>query len=392
MNTRQKIRFVWLDFYRFIFALIVVFSHYQGQLASKTAYLAVDFFFVLSGFVLAYAYADKVENENFAKNFLIDRVARLYPLYFLFMLITLVLNIICFALAGHGLSEGWAYKDGRAYTFILSLLLLQNAGLTTNASWIAPAWSISVEVIVNVALIYVFAKMYKARNDFNVITALGSVSLFFFVVIFNAHKSLGNFETNLFGFLNSGLARGFAGILLGIIVYKVYKLMYSLAQSKQTECFLVLWASGIVLAVIFLSGYKVNNIDFIAIPFFFIFILSMAWRESFAEKKSSRLDRVAEVCGSMSYGIYIVHWPLLEFTRYILWDALKIPIPVAKESLLMELGFAACVCVLARLLFVYFELPMKKCVKNALLKMQKPKSRLPSHAEEKPGLPRFLDI
>ncbi len=63
------------------------------------SYLSVDFFFVLSGFVLAYSYGRRLEAELSADQFIIMRLIRLYPLYFCAFLISVVVNVWLFVRA-----------------------------------------------------------------------------------------------------------------------------------------------------------------------------------------------------------------------------------------------------------------------------------------------------
>jgi len=78
-------RYTALDAWRGIAALTVVYGHQTGGMVSATRfiafYLAVDFFFVLSGFVLAHRYWDELVRER--KPFwpvVVARFARLYPM------------------------------------------------------------------------------------------------------------------------------------------------------------------------------------------------------------------------------------------------------------------------------------------------------------------------
>ena len=135
-------RFVYLDFFRFVFALLVALLHFQGAVYFAKSYLAVDFFFILSGFVLTHAYLAKAQRPNFLLLFFIDRVARLYPLYLLTMAALAILNIVFYASKGIGLESGWSYQDGYFYTFVVNILMLQGSGLTTGPSWNAPASSV----------------------------------------------------------------------------------------------------------------------------------------------------------------------------------------------------------------------------------------------------------
>jgi peptidoglycan/LPS O-acetylase OafA/YrhL len=101
-ETELHRRFRVLDSWRGIAALIVAFGHIKtsGWLSTlplaTTSYRFVDFFFVLSGFVIAYSNKDKLySNPSAIGSFLINRVARLWPLHlfvlglFLFYQITL---------------------------------------------------------------------------------------------------------------------------------------------------------------------------------------------------------------------------------------------------------------------------------------------------------------
>lgn len=147
-------RFVYLDLLRFTFAMIVFFGHAQGLFVLQEAHLAVDYFFILSGFVLTHAYQAKVGSPKFLYNFAVDRVARLYPLHLVLLIVLMAMNIWFTEITkGQWLGDGWSYKDGRAYTLVLNFFMINNIGLTPGgSSWNAPAWSISVEFWVNIII------------------------------------------------------------------------------------------------------------------------------------------------------------------------------------------------------------------------------------------------
>jgi peptidoglycan/LPS O-acetylase OafA/YrhL len=82
--AEKKRTFHSLDGLRGIAAILVVMSHYKDLVvpfAPGSAYLAVDAFFLMSGFVIAFAYEVKLERVVSAKQFLVLRIIRLYPLY-----------------------------------------------------------------------------------------------------------------------------------------------------------------------------------------------------------------------------------------------------------------------------------------------------------------------
>lgn len=103
-------------------------------------YLAVDVFFVLSGFVIWLNYADSVASGGWAatSRYLWRRLARVWPLH-------AVILAAFVALAG---VLAWTGRDTSAYPFAelpLHLLMVQNWGFTEALTWNDPAWSISTE-------------------------------------------------------------------------------------------------------------------------------------------------------------------------------------------------------------------------------------------------------
>ncbi|MDX3910734.1 MAG: acyltransferase [Sphingobium sp.] len=108
--------------------------------AASKGYLAVDFFFLLSGFVI-YLSAHRTmlrEGQAAILPFLGRRFARIYPLYG-FMLALTVLFVLALQLTG-GSTEGYPWRE-----LPLHIAMMQNWGLTELLAWNHPAWSISAE-------------------------------------------------------------------------------------------------------------------------------------------------------------------------------------------------------------------------------------------------------
>jgi peptidoglycan/LPS O-acetylase OafA/YrhL len=136
---------------RFMAALWVVLYHYRDQLSFNLdhytalfskGYLAVDFFFVLSGFIMAHVYGAAVEAGRFShRAYLWKRFARLYPLH-LATLLAVIGLWAAFRLAG--LSPASDEK----YDFMLlpaHVLAVHAWGVTPHNAWNIPSWSISAE-------------------------------------------------------------------------------------------------------------------------------------------------------------------------------------------------------------------------------------------------------
>jgi peptidoglycan/LPS O-acetylase OafA/YrhL len=85
-----------LDAMRGIAAIIVVFDHLEIKLdhsPTNSAHPAVDFFFVLSGFVIAAAYRPKLKNGMSIGSFFEARLVRLYPLFALGAALGLIIAV-----------------------------------------------------------------------------------------------------------------------------------------------------------------------------------------------------------------------------------------------------------------------------------------------------------
>ncbi len=145
---------------RGIAALWVVIYHYTTQcfpnldVSAHTAfihkgYLAVDMFFMLSGFVMTHVYC-RAFTESVTKHygsFLMARIARVYPLHLLVLILFVVTAV---ASRWHGATPLEALRHVPLHgsesvdAFFANIFMLQ--GLNAGAlSWNYPSWSISVE-------------------------------------------------------------------------------------------------------------------------------------------------------------------------------------------------------------------------------------------------------
>jgi len=135
---------------RGIAAWLVVLFHLRKSIDGLPApamdflakgYLAVDFFFLLSGFVIWMSYADRIRAQGLAAvpEFLKRRIARIWPLH-LFMLGVAVALALLLTLTGR---EATHFPLAE---LPLHIVLLQNWGFTSDLTWNDPAWSISCEL------------------------------------------------------------------------------------------------------------------------------------------------------------------------------------------------------------------------------------------------------
>lgn len=133
---------------RGIAAWLVVLYHIRGSIAGLPAgieallakgYLAVDFFFLLSGFVIWLTWHDRLRAPGATLRFLQKRIARIWPLHAVMLAFAIALALLLDATGRHDPAFPFAQLP-------LHVLLLQNWGFTDALRWNDPAWSISCEL------------------------------------------------------------------------------------------------------------------------------------------------------------------------------------------------------------------------------------------------------
>ena len=159
MRPESRTRLVVLDGWRGICALLVAAYHFhpQSHLHDWTflrhGYMLVDFFFVLSGFFLAHAYRSSLADVEDASEFILRRLARLYPLHVFFTLVWLVYEsarLFASQFSGQVLGQPPFDPSRSPYALMTNLLLVHSLGVHDSLTWNFPSWSISTEFYTNV--------------------------------------------------------------------------------------------------------------------------------------------------------------------------------------------------------------------------------------------------
>lgn len=170
-----------LDIARGIAALAVVLWHWQHfffrgplpgsfersdqpfyavfSLFYEKGWMAVDFFFVLSGFIFFRLYARPIREKSIGlQEFIILRLSRLYPLHIFTLLLVGGLQYVVISLQGH--SFVYPYND--IYHFLLNIFFAPAWGFQNGFSFNAPIWSVSVEILLY-AIFFFFVSLLRLR-------------------------------------------------------------------------------------------------------------------------------------------------------------------------------------------------------------------------------------
>jgi peptidoglycan/LPS O-acetylase OafA/YrhL len=270
----------------------------------------VDFFFVLSGFILSYVYGKNfqgtVKGAAF-KKYVGSRFARVYPLH-LFTLLWALAATICIVRLSDGLDPFFAVIFNPK-AFPSTLVLLQGMNLYITPPLNTPSWSLSTEWWVYMIfpfLVPVFSRLKLVGK----LVAFAAITALFFSLMYLLGPIAQPFPTgqphmNLVA--DYGFLRCLAGFLLGMLLLEIYQAKTGYRLFKQSWTFVVLFA-GVVAAMHF--GIH----DLIIIGSFPLIILAAAYNDSSIKKL---LDtRPLQRLGDWSFSIYMVHIPIV-FTYYV---------------------------------------------------------------------------
>ncbi|MEJ6022332.1 acyltransferase family protein [Ramlibacter sp. PS4R-6] len=318
---RTTNRFEALDGWRGVCACLVVLFHFHGYSPLYTnalvrhSYLFVDFFFVLSGFVIAWNYQTRLDDWQGVRRFLILRLGRVYPLH-LFMLLCFVAFETLRALAH---SDGVFTGPNSPSAVISNLFLLQSMGVHDSLTWNGPAWSISTEMWTYVAFALVCAWL-GMRNWMLLATALVAPLAL-------AALSKSGMDTTF----DWGFIRCIFGFALGVACCRIYALVAPYAHSPGRATMTMVEVAIVFAVVAFVAAAGTSPMSFMA-PFVFAAAVLIFAAEGGLVSRIFH-SRPLKWLGTVSYSIYLTHFffvlilPMVvkRVTHLDLWTAMPLP-------------------------------------------------------------------
>ena len=291
-QTAAKKRFLLLDLLRGLAALVVVLSHMDGVTSQifSSGYLAVDFFFVLSGFVLAQAYGEqRLDMASFLK----IRLIRLYPLY----IVGTIFGVLVIA---------QLRSDPRTYLpliFNIFFLPSPDAGPNGNSGFAAlfpfnmPAWSLFFELAVNIVWFAMLPLLTTRR-----LVVLCICAAIFRIV---GHLTSGAFGMHDFwSALWTGTSRTPYCFFVGVAIFRVWR-------SGVFPIKAPIWLIVVLSLTIFaLPPYPLLH----ALEILLLLPALVLLAANIDPPKA--LVSACALLGSLSYAIYAIHYPILVAFNY----------------------------------------------------------------------------
>lgn len=354
-----------LDGLRGVAALLVICYHiFEGFATSPLdqhfnhGYMAVDFFFILSGFVIGYAYDDRWKTTLTLKGFFKRRLIRLHPM----VIMGALLGAVSYCIQG---SVKW---DGTQvpFTMVLIALLLNlfllpvvpgtGADVRGNNEMYplnGPSWSLFFEYIGNI-LYALFIRKFSTRALTVLVIAAAAGLASFGISNLSGYGHLGvgwsMIDYNLLG----GFLRLMFSFSVGLLMSRIFK------PAKVKGAF---WICSAVLAVLFtmphLGGADRLWINGLYESVCAIMIFpALVWLGASGKTTDKVTSTVCKFLGDISYPLYVVHYPLMYLFYWWLWSGEeKIPFsqawPVAVVVIIASI-------ILAYLCLRFYDIPLRK--------------------------------
>lgn len=238
METNCKVKKMnSIEAFRFIFMLMVCIWHYQGTKVLAHGYMAVEFFFILSGVLMCFSVSK--ENALGTFDYTMKKVKRFAPDCLLLIVYVNLRHMILPALLGRKeLEVSWLLQA------LPESLFLQNIGIYTGGVNF-PMWYVSV-LLFGGAFVYALLR-YNKRLAISVV--LPMVILVGYTYIFNMDKRGRIDGFDLYGGVYTPMLRGVCGISLGVVLGYIFVLKKQCIQHVKPW---VINALGLISLCLFL--------------------------------------------------------------------------------------------------------------------------------------------
>ena len=321
---KSKPHYQILDGLRGVAALLVVVFHvlegythgdFTVQIINH-GYLAVDFFFLLSGFVLGYAYDDRWGTMTL-KDFFKRRVVRLQPM----IIIGTFIGAILFYFQGSP-TLGWDVASVPVWKVILVMLIgftllpvgkgLDIRGWTEMHPLNGAAWSLFFEYIANIVYALFLRRTSKIVLTLLTVAAAG-VTIFY--ALTNARGNMiGGWSISDLEQLKIGFIRLAFPFLAGLLMARICKIRYI------KNAFLL---SGLLLTACLAMPYLGGDDHLInrwyEIICLIILFPAIIWIGAGGKVEGAKANKFCKFLGDISYPLYITHLPVLYV--YMAWIA-----------------------------------------------------------------------
>ncbi len=302
-------RFEALDSWRGLAAVFIILFHAQVASHVRDAALVragemfVDFFFVLSGFVIAHAYAGRISNGAHLGRFMMLRIGRVLPLHLVMLALFIAMEAGKAFVPGLGAPGDAAFIGTNDFGAIFTNMFLVQVGTHDQLTWNTPAWSIAAEL--GAYIVFGIAALLLGR--FLGLAAVAGAVLSLLVLWSLAPKGMES--TYDFGHF-----RAIYGLCVGVLAHQLMMATASrpglptaakgsIAASTSVELATIAGALAFVI-------YAYGTAAAFAAPFVFAAVVLVFAAEKGLVSAFLRAKPLVAV-GTISFSIYMVHMFLI---------------------------------------------------------------------------------
>lgn len=325
--TGPKARYELLDGLRGVAAILVIWYHFfEGFAKSPTdqmmnhGYLAVDFFFVLSGFVIGYAYDDRWSRGMTAGRFMLRRIIRLHPM----VVLSVILGSVAFLLQGCVKWDGTPVSlSAVSLALVLGLFLLpawpesfhEVRGNGEMFPLNGPSWSLFFEYIGSfLYAIWIHKLSVRQLKSLTAACGIGLSCWALFNMSGSYHMGVGwsVIDHGLFG----GLFRLMFSFSAGLLIQRNFK-----PRAIKGAFWLCSVLIASVLCVPYVGGPDVSAWNGLYDALCALFVFPLIVYVGAGGKTTDKLSgRICEFLGNLSYPVYIIHYPVMYLFYAWVWE------------------------------------------------------------------------
>lgn len=368
-TINKKERFKNVDFFRFLFAIIILLYHFGTSPGSfgillkqdsstfqniyilfHNGFICVDFFFLISGFFLF----KSIKPSNDTIYFIKSKIIRLVPLIWFSIVIYAIFSVFI---------KNFNFQINNN---LLSIFLLDQIGFNKCVSCTPQAWFVSS--LFWVSLFYFYLNKIFDKKYLNIIIWFLVTISTSFIINCNYPGFASNVKNSQI-FINQGIMRGISGIGLGYFILMLYNSNFLKKVNIKNRIIITgleIYLAGFLVYYLVISGKTPGNCYFLYIINFAILFYLLLIKQGLISKLLD--NNISEVLGKWSYSIYIMHIMIRNIMNCTIIYPHK-EFVLAHPIFIFSSGIVIAVIV-GILTYYFFEKPITKYLKNKFLTKQ----------------------
>jgi peptidoglycan/LPS O-acetylase OafA/YrhL len=363
---------------RFIFAFMVFLNHLsfvrQGESEVwdwiflnifREGYIGVTFFFILSGFILAYNYQQKFKEGSVSKRqFWRARVARILPLYYLTFLAAIPYTLLEFSTN----SASWIQKLLLNIFAVQSFIPVYDFYFSFNL----PAWSLSNELFFYLLFPFLVPVVFKLNLKNSFLAGGGLLIILLFLI-----KNIDPINHHALFYINPFFR--LIDFCLGIALFNLYKIADAAGWKNYKRASIREITSVFILLLFFILHPFIPEVYRFFIYYWLpmaMVVYAFAFQGGILSKWLSKKSLI--LLGEISFGFYLIHHLVV---RYVLAINSKF-FQISNEIFIVTSIFFITI-IASYFTYYFFEIPCRNYIKG--LKLPKPIHHVSAPLIEKPG-------